>query len=91
VLFHPGAPKPFVLLSYQRTILTVKASMFDLQWIILFETCLGKNAEAAKRAHFLTQEPFSRLRFNPLMQHTKDNQHNQFQNLLCACSQSPHS
>jgi hypothetical protein len=51
MLFGPGAPKPWLLLSYQWTMLTGKASMFLLQCIILSETRCGKNAEAAENVH----------------------------------------
>jgi hypothetical protein len=44
VLFCPGVPKPWLLLSYQWTMLTVKTSMFHLQCIFLSETCDNKNA-----------------------------------------------
>jgi hypothetical protein len=47
VLFRPGARKPWLLLSYQWAMLTVEASMFHLQSIILSETFCGKNAEEA--------------------------------------------
>jgi hypothetical protein len=48
MLFCPGAPKPWLLSSYQWTILPVEASMFHLQSIILSEIFRGKNAEAAE-------------------------------------------
>jgi hypothetical protein len=51
MLFGPGAPKLWLLVSYQWTMLPVKASMFLLQCIILSETCCGKNAEAAENGH----------------------------------------
>jgi hypothetical protein len=47
-MFCPGAPKPWLLLCYQWTVLTVKISMFRLQCIIMSETCCSKNAEAAE-------------------------------------------
>jgi hypothetical protein len=53
VMFHPGAPKPWLLLSYKRKGLTVKTSMFYLQSFILSGTCCSKNAEAAKISHSL--------------------------------------
>jgi hypothetical protein len=43
--------KPWLLLSYQWTMLTVKVSMFHLQCIILSETFCDKNAEAAENGH----------------------------------------
>jgi hypothetical protein len=51
VLFCLGAPKHCLLLSYRWSMLTVKASMFHLQCIILSETCCDKNAEAAENCH----------------------------------------
>jgi hypothetical protein len=51
MLFGPGAPKPWLLVSYKWTMLPVKASMFLLQCIILSETHCGKNAEAAENGH----------------------------------------
>jgi hypothetical protein len=62
MLFGPGAPKLWLLVSYQWTMLPVKASMFLLQCIILSETRCGKNAEAAKKwSHFSTFECFLTL------------------------------
>jgi hypothetical protein len=52
-LFCPGAPKPWLLLSYQWTMLVVKTSMFHLQCIFLSETCCSKNAEAAENGHIV--------------------------------------
>jgi hypothetical protein len=49
VLFGPDASKPWLLLNYQWTRLTVDAAMFHLQSIILSETFCGKNAEAAEK------------------------------------------
>jgi hypothetical protein len=54
VLFKTGAPKPWLLLSYQRTMLAVKASMFHLPCIILSETFCGWGSR--KRSHFSTCE-----------------------------------
>jgi hypothetical protein len=51
VLFCPGAPKPWVLLSYQWTMFTVKTSMFHLQCIFVLETLYNKNVEAAENGH----------------------------------------
>jgi hypothetical protein len=51
LLFCPGAPKPWLLLSYQRTMLTVKALMFHLQCIFVFKTLCNKNVEAAESGH----------------------------------------
>jgi hypothetical protein len=51
MLFCPGVPKPWLLLSYQWTTLTVKTSMFHLQCIIMSETCCSKNAESAEISH----------------------------------------
>jgi hypothetical protein len=51
MLFFPGAPMPWLLLSYQWKMLTVKASMFHLQCIVLSEIYCGKNAEAAENGH----------------------------------------
>jgi hypothetical protein len=48
MLFCPGAPKPWFFVSYQWTMLTVKALMFLLLCIILSETRCRKNAEAAE-------------------------------------------
>jgi hypothetical protein len=50
VLFCPGASKPWLLLNYQWTMLTDKASMVHLQCFFLLETC-SKNAEAAENCH----------------------------------------
>jgi hypothetical protein len=60
-LFCPGAPKPWLLLSYQWTMSTVKLSMFHLQCTFLSEMCFSKNAEAAENCHiFLFLSVFQR-------------------------------
>jgi hypothetical protein len=51
MLICPGAPTPWLWLSYQWTMLTVKTSMFHFQCIILSKTCWDKTAEAAVNSH----------------------------------------
>jgi hypothetical protein len=56
--------------------LTVKASMFLFQWIILSETCCGKNAEAAENGHTfhfwgIFQHCLTHYNSELHMQHTK--------------------
>jgi hypothetical protein len=71
--------------------LTVEASVFHLQSIILSETFCGKTAEAAenRQLFFFTFERFSTL---CLLSHTLELkvEHNQGRSLLCACVQFQH-
>jgi hypothetical protein len=51
MLFCSGAPKPWLVLSYQWTMLTVETSMFHLQCIFLSEICCSKKKKAAENGH----------------------------------------
>jgi hypothetical protein len=84
---------PWLLLSYQWKMLTVKTSMFLLQRIILSETCCGRNAEAAENGHILFKlvSVFQSSLTHSRVAHATHQAGAIKTSQLCACVQFQHS